>query len=563
MGKTNLFQIACADVRERFHYGIWLFIVVCRNMTDTGWNLDDLWPMLVDVFCIFLAEVAVDWIKHSFITKFNVIPSDVYKEYTVSIAYDLLLCRQGKNTSDYFDLLSRRMGLTPIPLSCLINVMIFQTVRNPGYVWCCLPVFLFMLFATKIVTNMALLSFAYAYVKAYIKAMSTAQAEVSSMQQQTHVDTTSKIVDVDNIRFVDAEPHPAKRRVLPEHQAHTRLIPVRYTGYDQPTGDEEQFLPMVLRHRHVRSESGCESGPTSVVKDMLGVSAAQVGLPIDGDALGSNRSAATNSKCILTHSTPYATPSREMGGRIEDDVWMVAQSEPNDYFWSPLVLSGDSPMRPVSRSASSLSNLSRSRLNSEHLSSNSVVSTAENKPAMEPAEFFTLVSASSFFLSAEETKPDYTPAAVVEPNPLVMPGEHSPKNRSLFSSTRPRCYSIDLGVLSGFSRLANLCPTPIYPEVTVMVESKFPGTRPIAESCVPQVDQQSQTEPLFPRRRKRTRTEGSERDVPRTVLDERLPIMWERSNRNSVVQQFETARMMIRQPLSDVDRYSMIEGQIS
>ncbi|KAF6767827.1 hypothetical protein AHF37_08882 [Paragonimus kellicotti] len=69
MGKTNLFQIACADVRERFHYGIWLFIVVCRNMTDTGWNLDDLWPMLFDVLCIFLAEVAVDWIKHSFITK--------------------------------------------------------------------------------------------------------------------------------------------------------------------------------------------------------------------------------------------------------------------------------------------------------------------------------------------------------------------------------------------------------------------------------------------------------------------------------------------------------------
>lgn len=44
MGKTNLFQIACADVRERFHYAIWLFIVVCRNMTDTGWN----WGKLLD-----------------------------------------------------------------------------------------------------------------------------------------------------------------------------------------------------------------------------------------------------------------------------------------------------------------------------------------------------------------------------------------------------------------------------------------------------------------------------------------------------------------------------------
>ncbi|VDN15656.1 unnamed protein product [Dibothriocephalus latus] len=38
MGKSNLFQIACADVRERFHYSVWLFIIVCRNMSATGWQ---------------------------------------------------------------------------------------------------------------------------------------------------------------------------------------------------------------------------------------------------------------------------------------------------------------------------------------------------------------------------------------------------------------------------------------------------------------------------------------------------------------------------------------------
>ena len=38
MGKSNLFQIACADVRERFHYVVWLFIIVCRNMSASGWQ---------------------------------------------------------------------------------------------------------------------------------------------------------------------------------------------------------------------------------------------------------------------------------------------------------------------------------------------------------------------------------------------------------------------------------------------------------------------------------------------------------------------------------------------
>lgn len=36
--KSNLFQIACVDVRERFHYIVWLTIIVCRNMSDSGWD---------------------------------------------------------------------------------------------------------------------------------------------------------------------------------------------------------------------------------------------------------------------------------------------------------------------------------------------------------------------------------------------------------------------------------------------------------------------------------------------------------------------------------------------
>ncbi|CDI96529.1 Membrane proteinTapt1 CMV receptor [Echinococcus multilocularis] len=72
MGKSNLFQIACADVRERFHYAVWLFIIVCRNMSASGWQYEDFLALLPDILLILLAEIAVDWIKHAFISKFNV-----------------------------------------------------------------------------------------------------------------------------------------------------------------------------------------------------------------------------------------------------------------------------------------------------------------------------------------------------------------------------------------------------------------------------------------------------------------------------------------------------------
>lgn len=36
----------------------------------------------------------MDWLKHAFITRFNDIPADAYKDYTVLLASDLILCKQ-------------------------------------------------------------------------------------------------------------------------------------------------------------------------------------------------------------------------------------------------------------------------------------------------------------------------------------------------------------------------------------------------------------------------------------------------------------------------------------
>ncbi|KOB79119.1 Protein TAPT1-like protein, partial [Operophtera brumata] len=47
---------------------------------------------------------------------FNEIPYGVYREYTVSLAYDVAQTRQKYAFSDHSDLVARRMGFIPLPL---------------------------------------------------------------------------------------------------------------------------------------------------------------------------------------------------------------------------------------------------------------------------------------------------------------------------------------------------------------------------------------------------------------------------------------------------------------
>ena len=55
------------------------------------------------------AEFLVDWIKHAFITRFNEVDADVYKSYTIFLAYDLAQTKQ-KHVSLSFSFILESMG---------------------------------------------------------------------------------------------------------------------------------------------------------------------------------------------------------------------------------------------------------------------------------------------------------------------------------------------------------------------------------------------------------------------------------------------------------------------
>ncbi|XP_012579491.1 PREDICTED: transmembrane anterior posterior transformation protein 1 homolog [Condylura cristata] len=140
--KNNLFQMSNSDIKERFTNYVLLLIVCLRNMEQFSWNPDHLWVLFPDVCMVIASEIAVDTVKHAFITKFNDITADVYSEYRASLAFDLVSSRQKNAYTDYSDSVARRMGFIPLPLAVLLIRVVASSVRVQGVLSCaCVTLF--------------------------------------------------------------------------------------------------------------------------------------------------------------------------------------------------------------------------------------------------------------------------------------------------------------------------------------------------------------------------------------------------------------------------------------
>ncbi|XP_077388587.1 transmembrane anterior posterior transformation protein 1 homolog isoform X2 [Festucalex cinctus] len=164
--KNNLFQMSNSDIKERFTSYVLMLIVCLRNMEQFSWNLEHLWVLFPDVFMVLTSEVAVDAIKHAFITKFNDITADVYSEYRASLAFDLVSSRQKNAYTDYSDSVARRMGFIPLPLAVLLSRVVLSSVKVRGALsYTCVLLFYLGLVTLKVLNSIVLLGKSCVYVK--------------------------------------------------------------------------------------------------------------------------------------------------------------------------------------------------------------------------------------------------------------------------------------------------------------------------------------------------------------------------------------------------------------
>ncbi|XP_037753954.1 transmembrane anterior posterior transformation protein 1 homolog isoform X2 [Chelonia mydas] len=215
--KNNLFQMSNSDIKERFTNYVLLLIVCLRNMEQFSWNPDHLWVLFPDVCMVIASEIAVDIVKHAFITKFNDITADVYSEYRASLAFDLVSSRQKNHSlviyyssvqhslvifllpyelsmqiphamlvtptswicrgstfgelrllayTDYSDSVSRRMGFIPLPLAVLLIRVVTSSIKVQGVLaYACVVLFYCGLISLKVLNSIVLLGKSCQYVK--------------------------------------------------------------------------------------------------------------------------------------------------------------------------------------------------------------------------------------------------------------------------------------------------------------------------------------------------------------------------------------------------------------
>ncbi|XP_077433666.1 transmembrane anterior posterior transformation protein 1 homolog isoform X1 [Vanacampus margaritifer] len=286
--KNNLFQMSNSDIKERFTSYVLMLIVCLRNMEQFSWNLEHLWVLFPDVFMVLTSEVAVDAIKHAFITKFNDLTADVYSEYRASLAFDLVSSRQKNAYTDYSDSVARRMGFIPLPLAVLLSRVVMSSVKVRGALsYTCVLLFYLGLVTLKVLNSIVLLGKSCVYVKRANmegKLFEKPHAAASSSSAKTsnnksdHAPTTTASGDAKlNPKSPSVPPsspassssvttQPAPRWDLPSPLVDSSASAPASPPRDQapPAPESQQAAPSPPKEEH-----GPEARPKAPKKDLL------------------------------------------------------------------------------------------------------------------------------------------------------------------------------------------------------------------------------------------------------------------------------------------------------
>jgi hypothetical protein len=110
----NLFQVACSDAVERFQLALFLFLIGVAELSTAAAAR----TLLPSMLAIFAAEVAVDYVKHAFVAKFNRLHSDLYATFAAILSHDVISVRGRMGASlDPTHSVVKRLGLATMPLA--------------------------------------------------------------------------------------------------------------------------------------------------------------------------------------------------------------------------------------------------------------------------------------------------------------------------------------------------------------------------------------------------------------------------------------------------------------
>jgi len=126
----NLFDVACADVCERFKICIFLSLLLALSWSQVARGNDphsilrrtaNLRAITGQAIIVAGFEIIADWLKHAFMAKFNKLDARIYDAYADRLARDVVTGRGGGIALDHTHAVTRRLGLAVLPLTCVAH----------------------------------------------------------------------------------------------------------------------------------------------------------------------------------------------------------------------------------------------------------------------------------------------------------------------------------------------------------------------------------------------------------------------------------------------------------
>ncbi|KAM9889934.1 hypothetical protein OXX79_011782 [Metschnikowia pulcherrima] len=146
--REGLFQITMSDLTERFQLSIMLSVIALRNLSQlsstqlglipNSWKSWNKWfgAIFGPTVVVLGSEIMVDWVKHCYINKFNLIRPRIYENFLFVLSSDFKEVftansqdPKSHGASDYI-ILTKRIGLPIISLTICFLRMALKDLRS-------------------------------------------------------------------------------------------------------------------------------------------------------------------------------------------------------------------------------------------------------------------------------------------------------------------------------------------------------------------------------------------------------------------------------------------------
>ena len=131
----NVVQMAAADACERCQLGLILFVVTVHNISTTEGlpslsallgHPQTLWLCAKAFIIVWVTEIVIDLTKHTFVSKFNGIPSATHKQVFALFCADVCSFDRGSEAP----FMTQRLGYLPLSMSAVVvNVIVARVVQ--------------------------------------------------------------------------------------------------------------------------------------------------------------------------------------------------------------------------------------------------------------------------------------------------------------------------------------------------------------------------------------------------------------------------------------------------